>query len=180
MRFTDEHVLAAVQQAGKPLTTRQVAQACRRAAGMPERVAESPEVRSALDRLAAAGQVVTATRRDDQPADDTFIAIVPADDRRSRFWATPEQAAAAKKAAAAADAAYESADEAHVRFKLAWRDAGGPAYNAATAEYPWPKVFVHHSADADGGIMFAIHASARQLDWLLATLQAQSVVDNDR
>jgi hypothetical protein len=165
VKFTDKEVLRVFATADRPLSTVEVAQACRRAAEAPERAAESKEVRYALDQLAARGVVVSGTR------DDPALRYLVPGGRGGRFWATPTVAAGALAAHTAYTARVDAADESTVMFKRLWVAAGGPPYDAAR---PNPDARIADPGlqpGPDRPVAVNIRLSDRQLTWLLDRLR---------
>ncbi len=109
LRFSPEQVLTAVKAAGPfaaPMTTKQIAEATRTAAGIPPQKGEGgrwyADVSRSLNDLVAAGKLVTSrakrwgsTRA--AAGDERHQYLVPPDNRIERFYATPEQAAEWKR-----------------------------------------------------------------------------------
>ncbi len=164
MRFGQDHILAVLRAATEPLTTVRVAEECRLSVGARGgRAAESAEVRSALDKLASEGLVVTATFH--EPGNHGYL--VPYGQRADRYWATPELAVRIAAAVESRHRQRESADEATARFKRAWAEAGGPPFNTSNA---WPYTAVTTESFA-GQDVVEIRATHQQLLWLLERLQ---------
>lgn len=165
MRFGRDQVLEILRAATAPMTTVAIAEACRLAVGARGgRLAESPEVRSALDKLAGEGLVVTATHH--EPGDYGFL--VPAGQRTDRYWATPELAVKVAAEAETRRLRRDAADHATVRFKLAWQQAGGPPFNASNA---WPYTFLRDDRKFQGQNVVELSVTDEQLAWLVEKLQ---------
>lgn len=171
MKFAQDQVLAVLRDATEPMSTIDIAQQCRRNAGIPARVAGSPEVRRPLDQLETAGLAVSATYH--EPGGHGHL--VPYNERAHRYWATPELSVKLAAAAEARKHRHAEADQATATFKGMWRHLGGPPFNDTVAtpycdptpEPQWARV---NGTIGDFEVV-EIRLTHAQLTWLMGKLQ---------
>lgn len=173
MKYDTEQVMAAVEAlAGltdKPVlnpTTAQIAEQCRRTAGVPWRESAAGDVGAALKKLVAEGRLVTyrASGRYSAPRstveDESLAHLAKPGNHTDRFYATPANAAALKQQIARQAAELAAADAAADELQR--------VLNAERLISPrWePPVRVTH----DGKIMVTL--TVDQASWLAGRLSA--------